>query len=236
MISSKHRVLYQILKVNEGYISGQEIAEKLGISRTAVNKAVTAIKAEGYRIDAVNRMGYRIRENPNRINFGELLNYLDEERIDKIAIYDKLLSTNVTLHELAEKGAENGQVVIASSQTAGRGREGGTFDSPDNKSIYMSYLIVPNGKIDIKKVTPKAADAVRDCLNEMLEAKKISIEYPGSLYLGKKKICGILTEVLLEAESNYIRYLMVGIGVRPVEDIKRAEFTARLIKKLDNEL
>ena len=237
MISSKYLVLNQILKSDEGYISGQEIAGRLGISRTAVNKAVISLRAEGYGIEAVNKMGYRITYDPNLINYGELLGCFSEDRLSKIAIYDSVVSTNVMLHELAEKGAENGQVVIASSQSSGRGRKGSSFASPDNKSIYLSYLIIPERQISIKKVTPTAAEAVAENLSEIAGLEgEIKVEYPGDVYLAGNKVCGILSEVLMEAESSYIRYLMVGIGIRPVKGMKRAGFAAKLIKKLDSDL
>ncbi|XME03863.1 biotin--[acetyl-CoA-carboxylase] ligase [Lachnospiraceae bacterium C1.1] len=233
MIPSRYLVLNEILKAGDDYISGQEIAEGLGISRSAVNKAVSVLRDEGYIIEAVNRKGYQISSDPDQINYGELLSYLPSERLKTIAVYETVSSTNVSLHELAENGAGTGQTVIADAQTMGRSRGGGSFASPDNKSIYMSYLIVPSGKIDIKKITPLAADTLAGIITKMSD-NKIEVKYPGDLYIDSRKVSGILSEILMEAESGYIRYIMLGIGIRPIKGIKRAAVTASLIRELDN--
>ena len=233
MIPSRYLVINQIRQAGDEYISGQQIAANLGISRSAVNKAVSVLREEGYMIDAVNRRGYQITADPDCINHGELLSFLSLERIKNIAVYETVSSTNVKLHELAESGAETGQTVIADAQTMGRSRGGGSFASPDNKSIYMSYLIVPEKKIDIKKITPAVADILAGVIMKMSD-NKIEVRYPGDLYLDEKKIAGILTEILMEAESSYIRYIMLGIGIRPIKGIKRAALAAALIKELDD--
>ncbi len=244
MIPSKYLVLNRILLStrDQKYISGQEIAEKLGLSRSAVNKAVIAIREEGYQVDAVNHKGYRLISDPNAINYGELLMGLSEERLESVATFDMVTSTNVTLHELAEGGAPSGQVVIASAQTAGRGRGGSTFDSPDNKSIYMSYLIKPEKKPDVKSITPAVAQIVADAIKEELSEEikaasngnyRVTCDVLGDVFLNDKKICGILTEMLSEVGTGYIRYIMVGIGIRPINEIRRADLVARLITTID---
>ncbi|MCR4695472.1 MAG: biotin--[acetyl-CoA-carboxylase] ligase [Pseudobutyrivibrio sp.] len=235
MIPSKYLVLNQILKAsnNNLYISGQEIAQSLGLSRSAVNKAVSAIRSEGYDIDAINRKGYLITSDPNLINPGELLGILPAKRLESVAILDTVNSTNVKLHELAEEGALSGQIVIASCQTAGRGRAGSNFDSPDNKSIYASYLIRPDFTLDPKTITPKVAQIVAKSINEYLNTSAISYTDAGDLFLDDKKICGILTEMLSEAGSGYVRYIMIGIGIRPINSIKRASLIASIIQSLD---
>jgi len=234
MTGSKYSVLNQISKATRDgrYISGQEIADSLRLTRSAVNKAVRALREEGYAIDAVNHKGYRIENDPDLINPGELLTFLDEDRVEKIAIYDSVVSTNVILHELAENGGETGQVAVASSQTSGRGRNGSRFDSPDNKSIYMSYLLRPTDDTDIKGITPAVARVVADVINTETGAKVIADE-SGDVKLKGKKICGILTEILSEAESGYIRYIMIGVGIRPVK-VKRAALLAGVIKGIDD--
>ena len=239
MISSKYLVLNQILRAGEGYISGQDIAEELAISRSAVNKAVTALRNEGYTVEALNHEGYHMDERPDLINYGELLYYMNSKRVENIAVYGEVVSTNVTLHELAEKGVTNGYTVIAASQTGGRGREGSGFDSPDNKSIYMSYLIRPDmsKEISYKEITPAAADIVAESLRDLLSGEiALGVNYPGDVCLDGKKICGILTEMLMEAESGFIRYIMLGIGVRPIKNIRRSELVSKIIDKLDTKI
>jgi BirA family biotin operon repressor/biotin-[acetyl-CoA-carboxylase] ligase len=238
MITTKDHVLNIILteQQEEEFISGQQISEKLKISRSAVNKAVLSLREDGYIIEAVNRKGYRIVSSPDLISYGELLTYLTPERLGTVSILDQVASTNVTLHEFAENGAESGQIVIASSQTKGRGRHGTGFDSPEDRSIYMSYLIRPQDSriIDVKKCTQNTARIVCDAINSHISEKsQAEVRLPGDIFLSSRKICGILTELLVEAESNFIRYIMIGIGIRPLNNIKRSELTAEIIKALD---
>lgn len=235
MISTRYLILNELLEAEKtsSYISGQRIAEKLNISRNAVNKGISSLKTEGYDIRAITNKGYMLKGDPNLINHGELLNLLGRERTENIAIYDNVTSTNVVLHELAESGAPNGQVVIARSQSAGRGRSGASFDSPEDNSIYMSYLIRPTKINEIRGITPAVTDIVAAAIKALKpDMAGMEVKYPGDIMLGGRKICGVLTEVLMEAESGYIRYIMTGIGIRPIGDIKRAALVTSVISAI----
>ncbi len=238
MITSVDLVLNEILKssLEKRYISGQEIAEYLGISRSAVNKAVMRLRENGYSVEAVNNKGYILEKPSNRIGYGELMIRLPEKRLEDFYIYDSVTSTNVVLHALAESGAKTGSVVIAKKQTAGRGRNGSRFESPSDKGIYMSYLIKPKKRISLKGITPAAAKAVAASIRNILKEKgNVKVENCGDVILNGTKICGILTEVLFEAESGYVRYAMLGIGIRQIRGVNRSELVSEIVEKLDKE-
>ena len=99
----------------------------------------------------------------------------------------------------------------------------------------MSYLIIPGEDMDIGEVTSKTASFVDNILSSSFGKERIKTEAPGDVLIDGRKICGILTEALIETESSFCRYLMTGIGLRPLEGVNRAKFVADIIKKMDEE-
>ncbi len=127
--------------------------------------------------------------------------------------FQELDSTNRYLKELAAEGAPEGTVVIANKQTAGRGRLGRSFFSPEEKGIYMSVLLRP--ELDLKRavlITSMAAVAVANAV-ERVSGLHAQIKWVNDVLLNKKKVCGILTEAGLDAEKQSLSYAIVGIGV-----------------------
>ena len=156
----------------------------------------------------------------NTLSQQGILSYLPEtekERMSKyIHIYDCLESTNSTAKEMALSGAEHGTVVIADSQTAGKGTRGKTFCSPPNHGLYMSFILSP-AQIQIhpdttEQITVSAAEAVCRAI-ESITDKTPKIKGINDIFLGNKKICGILTESVIGAQSHKIQCLILGIGL-----------------------
>jgi BirA family biotin operon repressor/biotin-[acetyl-CoA-carboxylase] ligase len=235
MISTKYKVLYELQKQNE-YISGQSLADSLGISRAAINKAVSSLRQENYDITATRNLGYMLNNSPDRLNPGELLHFLDEKRIETISCHSSVVSTNVCLHEAAELGAGTGYVVLAEEQTSGRGKNGSIYDSPSGGGVYMSYLFAnENGRNFIKPstITPMVTDAICQVLSQIFKTGA-AIRNPGDIYIGDQKICGTMTEVLMEAETGFVRYSISGIGVQPFSLGYRTLIASRIILALDD--
>ena len=217
------------------YISGQSLAGRLNISRSAINKAVFALREEGYIITATRNLGYFLTNRPDRLNQGELLRFLPENRIDKISCYSSIVSTNVSLHESAEINGKTGYVILSEEQTSGRGKNGSFYDSPCGNAIYMSYLFTSEdkgGSLKPKTITPRVTEAVCDTISTVL-GQEAYVKDIGDIYIGDRKICGIMTEVLVEAETDYVRYAIVGIGVQPDQPGYRVELAANIILALD---
>ena len=118
------------------FFSGEELAARLGVSRSAVWKAVRQLEKEGYRFDAVTGRGYSLRSESDVISAEGIRKYLGENagRFD-IRTYKTITSTNTVLKEMAADGAAEGTVLAASSQSAGKGRMSRRFHSPDGTGL-----------------------------------------------------------------------------------------------------
>ena len=208
----KYEVL-SILKKNKGFISGEKTSEKLGVSRAAVNLAVKGLRDEGYIIESVTNRGYKLITSPDVLNEGELMCYLPKERLEKVLCLDKVNSTNTYLKEIAAEGAPAGQVVLSEEQTAGKGRLGRRFVSPKGEGLYMSYLLRPTvGAAHCIALTAHTAVAAARAV-QTVTGVCCGIKWVNDLTLNKKKICGILTELSVEAESGSVQNIVIGIGI-----------------------
>lgn len=216
---TKDRVL-AILKNNNDYVSGESISSEIGVSRMAVSGAVKSLREAGYSIESVTNKGYKLVEAPDKLTKGEILAYLDEERMEYVLCLESTESTNKTLQAMALDGAPDRQVVIANEQTKGRGRLGRNFNSPKDGGIYFSYLMKPINRNpqDAATLTAWTAVAVSDAIEEACGVKA-DIKWVNDLVLNKQKICGILTEMSIESESGMIQSIIIGIGVN-VNELK----------------
>ncbi|MCR4901418.1 MAG: biotin--[acetyl-CoA-carboxylase] ligase [Butyrivibrio sp.] len=210
---TKDKVL-AVLKNNNDYVSGESISGELGLSRMAISTAVKSLRQDGYEIESVTKKGYKLLKAPDKLTIGELLAYVDKNRIERVKCLDSTESTNKLLQSMAMEGAKDGQVVIANEQTKGRGRLGRTFNSPKDGGIYFSYLMKPQNRSpqDATCLTAWTAVAISDAIEEVCGITP-GIKWVNDLVLNKKKICGILTEMSIESESGMISSIIIGIGV-----------------------
>ena len=234
----KEKVL-ELFEQNRGiYLSGEEIAEKLDCTRGAVWKAVKSLQENGYNISAVTNKGYCLDVCTDILSAAGVRKYLvgEAEKLD-ISVFSCVESTNLILLENANNGASEGKVVIAGSQTKGRGRLGRTFFSPSETGLYMSILLRPNMSADkAVKITTAAAVAVCRAIEKISDLKP-EIKWVNDIYLNGKKVCGILTEASFSMENGRLEYAVLGIGVNAYEpkngfgdeikDIAGAVFTER---------
>ncbi|MDD4496251.1 MAG: biotin--[acetyl-CoA-carboxylase] ligase, partial [Eubacteriales bacterium] len=120
-------------------------------------------------------------------------------------------STNTAASSMAQEGAPEGTVVIADSQTAGRGRMGRSWQSPPGKGVWMSFILRPELPAnEVQTVTLAASVSVAQAL-ERLTGIKPGIKWPNDIILGSRKVCGILTE--MNSEIDRVNYIIVGIGL-----------------------
>lgn len=209
----------EILKMLEGNrdrdLSGQEIADCLGVSRAAVWKAVQSLKEDGYHVEAANRRGYRLNDDSDVLSAeGIGLELRDCYKQGEIHVYRCIDSTNQEIKRLALEGAREGTVVISEEQTSGKGRRGRSFFSPAGTGIYMSVLFRPTTEQskDAILVTTAAAVAICRAIRKVLREEP-TIKWVNDVYLRGKKICGILTEAVSDFESGKIDMVVVGIGI-----------------------
>lgn len=200
------------LRSTEGYVSGQELCEKFGVSRTAVWKAVNQLKQAGYQIEALQNKGYRIISSPDILSSMELESIQKTAWVGKELYYMKTTdSTNTRAKKLAEEGAGHGTLVIADEQTEGRGRRGRTWESEKDTAIYMSVLLKPEIRPEnASMLTLVAALAVAGGI-ERETGLNCQIKWPNDIVVNGKKVCGILTE--MSTQIDYINYIVIGIGI-----------------------
>lgn len=208
--------LLAFLEGNKGaYFSGEELASRLSVSRTAVWKAVNGLRKEGYEIDAVPNKGYCLAADTDILSAQGVEKYLGPDCADiYLEIHDVLASTNDYLREKAAEGRGEGFTVIAGEQTGGRGRTGRFFYSPADTGIYMSLLLRPEGCSPARavKFTTMAAVAVCRAIEKVSGARP-GIKWVNDVYIEGKKVSGILTEGALSLEQGRLEYVILGIGV-----------------------
>ena len=218
-----------LLREKKTYVSGQQLSESFGVSRTAVWKAVNSLKNEGYPIEAVTNKGYLLRESEEIYSQNDIASRLNTKWAGQtLYFYDVVGSTNAEIKRLAEEGAPHGTVAVADMQTAGRGRRGRSWDSPANTNIYFSILLRPGfapGRASM--LTLVIAHAVAKCFRETLGLSDIGIKWPNDIVMDGKKICGILTE--MSVEQDYIQYVVIGVGINVRSQIFPAEIADRAI-------
>lgn len=210
----KESLLETFAESNGEYISGALLAEKLGVSRNAVWKAVKSLETEGYSIEAVTSRGYRLTAENNHLSDKLINAFLKTEHLGKhITVLDETDSTNNFAKELASSGAEHGTVVIADMQTSGKGRLGRNFVSPKGKGLYMSVIIRPDFSIETASLITSAAACATACAVEKLCRHDVKIKWVNDLYMNGRKMCGILTEASCGLEMKSLDYAVIGIGI-----------------------
>lgn len=210
----KQQIL-KILEENRGKdVNGAWIAKKLFVTRSAVWKAIKQLQKEGYNIEAVPNRGYCLQASNDILSAQSISPYLKGKAESFILDVRKTVtSTNTLAKEMAADGASEGTVIIASEQTAGRGRMGRSFYSPASTGLYMSIILRPKLSLeDSLLITTCTAVAVAKAIEELTK-KDVYIKWVNDLYMNGKKVCGILTEASLNVENGGLEYAVVGIGV-----------------------
>lgn len=205
----KSLIINDILKeICKGKIvSGGLLASKLGVSRTAVWKAVNALRADGYFISGLG--GGYVLAPENRRLCGEQLSAVTGENI---VFFEETVSTNEEIKSLAELGEKEFTVAVARAQSGGKGRQGRKFYSPEG-GLYFSVLLRPAlSPADCLKITTAAAVSMCEAI-EAVAKKDCKIKWVNDIFIKDKKVCGILTEGVLDGESGGLKYAVLGVGL-----------------------
>ena len=211
----KEKVL-KILESSRGkFISGENIAETLRVSRAAVSNAVKSLKSEGHRIKSSTKIGYCLENHSDVLTAGGIISNLSENSlIKKVICLEKVDSTNNYAKKIALEGAPEGTLIVANQQTAGRGRRGHSFISPAGTGLYMTIILRPNVETPkFQMITIAAAVSVCLSIEKLNPGIETKIKWVNDIFLRGKKICGILTEAVTSFESNEIESVITGIGI-----------------------
>ncbi|GAB6099803.1 biotin--[acetyl-CoA-carboxylase] ligase [Halanaerocella petrolearia] len=227
-LKRRAKVLDLLYQFQDEYISGEELSEQLGVSRTTIWKYINYLREAGYEIESSSKLGYRLLKPADILLPEEISRSLTTEKLGKNIIhYDQIDSTNRVAKEQAESGVKEGTIVVAEEQIGGKGRLNRSFCSPQ-EGIWLSYILAPDLKpMWAGRATYLSALALAKTINQLtgLEAK---IKWPNDILINDKKICGILTE--MDAELDRINYLVMGLGINA--NFSLAELPAKIHNKV----
>jgi len=209
---SREKILRLFRQRSEDFVSGEELSQVLGVSRTAIWKQIKTLRDLGYEIEAFPSRGYRLLASPDLLIPAEIQAGLGTGIIGtEVIFHDQTDSTNARAYELGEAGAADGTVVIADRQSAGRGRLGRRWISPPGVNLYTSIILRP---AILPRFAPQLTfiSAVAVCRAiEEVGGLRPTVKWPNDVLLGGKKVAGLLNEMNAETES--VHFVVLGIGV-----------------------
>lgn len=213
-ISLKDKILEELERNSDVYISGQTLADRFGVSRNAVWKTINQIKEEGCKVASVNNKGYRLISKNDSLSADKILDNMSDASLKlELKVFNSIDSTNNEAKRMTADGFRGNALIVANEQTKGRGRLGRSFYSPKNTGIYMSFLFSTNAKLSgAVLVTTAAAVAVVRAIESLTNIRPM-IKWVNDIYIGNKKVCGILTEAVTDVETGSMQSIIIGIGV-----------------------
>lgn len=219
-----------ILKNQPGFISGEQLSRDLKISRAGIWKNIDQLRRLGYDISAVSHHGYQLKATPDKLYPREILFDLNTRVCGQTIVYDDQIdSTMQKAFQAGLAGACEGTLVCAEGQTQGRGRMGRSWVSTKGKGIYCSLILRPDLPLsDIAPITLLSAVALCQAI-EAVVALTPKIKWPNDIFIGDKKVAGILTE--MSAEMDRIQFVVVGLGVNVNNNAKELIDVATSIKR-----
>jgi BirA family biotin operon repressor/biotin-[acetyl-CoA-carboxylase] ligase len=193
-------------------------------------KHIQVLKDAGYDIVAVPHLGYRLISSPDRLFASEVTRELNTKFIGKKVYYfDSVSSTMDAALQLGIKGSTEGTIILAETQTKGRGRLGRNWFSPKYKGIYLSLIlrpkILPN---QTPLLTLMAAVSICEAIKEKT-GLNCQIKWPNDILIHHKKLGGILTE--LNAETDVSRFIVIGMGLNVNNEKKTIPVGATSLKE-----
>lgn len=196
-----------------GFVSGEALCAEFGMSRSAVWKHIGALRSAGYAIEAVSGRGYRLERLTGAPVAGEVCPLLETASFGRAFIgLEEVDSTNVRALALAREGAAEGTVVVADSQTGGRGRMRRAWVSPPGVNLYCSIVLRPPlPSVRVPEIPLVAAAAIHGALAQECPELQAFIKWPNDIVAGGRKVCGILCE--MESEPDFTHFVVVGFGL-----------------------
>ncbi len=204
--------IVQLFRQENGFISGEHLSRELGVSRTAIWKHISALRKGGYTIEAVPSRGYRLVGTPDVLERHGIAAAVAGCVVGRrLELREQTTSTNADAFRLAEEGAVEGTVVIAESQSGGKGRRGRIWASPPLANLYCSIIlkpdIMPQGAPQLTFLSAVAVARAIELTTPLLP----EIKWPNDLLISGKKVAGLLNE--MSAETDAVNFVILGIGV-----------------------
>lgn len=228
-MTTKSRVLTLLMKQAPNFISGENMAQQLNISRTAIWKAINELKKEGHQINSTKHKGYLYQQSDVLSSEGIYLSLKSNTPIQKIQVMEHSESTMLDAKLIAiQSKSYVPTLIVANDQQHSKGRFGRSFFAKKNAGIYMSLVLKPNQSLEeIAQYTIITAVAVSRAI-DCLIGTQTDIKWVNDIYLNDKKICGILSEAISNIETRQISTLIIGIGIN--FSLKNTDFPEELQK------
>lgn len=212
--STKDEVLRLLMEANEKPISGQQLADQLHISRTAIWKHIQRLQQEGFQIATVKKQGYVLQRGAfEQLTKAEVTSLLKTNELGHILhLFDEVESTQLIAHDLVAQNTAHGTVIVAEAQSAGRGRMLREWDSAKKKGLWFTVIVRPDClPHEAPQFTLIAAVAIVNAVKALYPTLNPKIKWPNDILINGRKCTGILTEMI--AETDRIRALLIGIGI-----------------------
>lgn len=232
-MTTKQAVLFQLLAQPETWLSGDKLAQEIQVSRESVWKAIQALKKAGHQIESRKNQGYRYLGNPN-LDLDSLNFYSGFAYSEQIQVFEVTDSTQIQAKNYLNQHTVNKPYLfVANQQSDGYGRRGRDFYSPSQTGLYFS-LILPNPSQDLSQVgllTTSIAVLVSRVLERFFPDKNFKLKWVNDIYLGQKKVAGIITEANLDLETQSLAHFIVGVGLNlsPADFPESLQATAQAI-------
>ncbi len=205
------KIIRALKEYSGSYVSGEALAELSGITRGGIWKQINQLRKMGYQIDSSSRKGYRLLGTPDLHPF-EIIEGLTTRQFGRETFFQaEVDSTNRWAKRLAAEGAVEGSLVLAETQTQGRGRLGRSWASAPGKGLWFSVILRPRiNSAELAGMTILTAVSMAQAIN-VITGIQILIKWPNDLVFNGRKIAGILAEV--NGEADMINYLIIGLGL-----------------------
>ncbi|MDA8345625.1 MAG: biotin--[acetyl-CoA-carboxylase] ligase [Thermaerobacter sp.] len=208
-------------------VSGEEMSAALGVSRAMVHKEISAMRAEGLKVEARPRRGYRLLALPDRPLPWAVQAFYAPSREHPVRFLPEVTSTMEAAAAWARAGAPEGAAVATDHQVQGRGRRGRAWDDPPGMSLLSSIILRPGFSPSEAGWLPLAAAVGAAEAVERVCGARAEIKWPNDLLIGGRKLAGILIELTLEEQE--IRHAVVGCGINVHQEAFPAELQSRAV-------
>lgn len=207
-LTTKEKVLAR-LKAAEEILSGEALAQELGVSRTAIWKAIKELEKKGYQIQHLAN-GYRYQPS-DILDAKEIQEHINQA-VD-VTVLETSDSTMKDAQLAVMEGKKSPLLIVADMQKAPRGRFNRPFFAAKQQGIYMSLLLEPKEQLqELPQYTILMAVAVAEAIDELLGVES-QIKWVNDIYLNHKKVVGILSEAMTDVETNSLKYIIIGMGI-----------------------
>ena len=224
----KNDILALMERERDKPLSGAALAERFGVSRNAVWKAVNALKDEGHLIETVGRRGYLLSGESDRLSAEAIRAALDGRLPDvKVIVRGEVGSTNDEAKLFLMTDQSSRAVIAADRQLRGRGHLGREFYSPAGTGLYLSVILRPDKPLERASMYTAAAAVAAARAIEKTAGARAEIKWINDLYINGRKVCGILTEADADFETGRVRSMVIGIGINVTTESFPDELTGK---------